>query len=99
MRVGWNARKLVVSCSVLAPLVLAPAAHAGPSESLLASARAEGQLNVIALPRDWCGYGRVIDGFAARYGLRDNELGPDAPSADELKAIRPKRSDADAAPT
>ena len=23
----------------------------------------EGELNVIALPRDWCNYGAVIDGF------------------------------------
>ena len=47
-----------------------------------------GVLTVIALPHDWCGYGKVIDGFKAKYGLKVNELNPDAGSADELEAIR-----------
>ena len=31
--------------------------------ALEAAAKAEGQLTVIALPHDWCGYGDVIDGL------------------------------------
>ena len=62
-------------------------AHA-QSEQLIAAAKAEGQLTVIALPRNWCGYGPIIDAFKARYGIKVNELNPDAGSGDEIEAIK-----------
>jgi putative spermidine/putrescine transport system substrate-binding protein len=63
--------------------------YAGAMEDLEAAANAEGQLTVIALPHDWCGYGDVIAGFKAKYpGITVNELNPDAGSADELEAVR-----------
>jgi putative spermidine/putrescine transport system substrate-binding protein len=69
-----------------------PAAEeaAAPSgmEELIAAAQAEGELTVIALPRDWCNYGEVIDSFSQKYGLKVNELDPNAGSGDELEAIR-----------
>ncbi|HKV43229.1 MAG TPA: ABC transporter substrate-binding protein [bacterium] len=55
---------------------------------LVAAAKREGQLTVIALPHDWCGYGDVINGFKQKYGLRVNELNPDAGSGDEVEAIK-----------
>jgi len=79
---------LLSSATVLASFSPALAA---PSAELIAAAQAEGQLNVIALPRDWCGYGALIDGFAAMYGIRVNELNPNAGSGDELEAIRANR--------
>ncbi|MBI3164797.1 MAG: extracellular solute-binding protein [Anaerolineales bacterium] len=52
-------------------------------------ADASGQLNVIALPHDWCNYGGVIDAFKAKYpDITVNELNPDAGSADEIEAIK-----------
>ncbi len=57
-------------------------------ETLIAAAQAEGTLTTIALPHDWCGYGAVIDGFKAKYGLEVNELDPGAGSGEELEAIR-----------
>ena len=33
------------------------AADAGGMDALVAAAKAEGELNVIALPDDWCNYG------------------------------------------
>jgi len=60
----------------------------GDMAALIAAAQAEGMLTTIALPRDWCNYGEVIDAFAAKYGLQVNELDPNAGSADELEAIR-----------
>ena len=39
----------------------------GDLAGLEAAAKAEGALNVIALPRDWANYGAVIDAFAAKY--------------------------------
>ena len=58
------------------------------SAALIAAAKAEGQLTVIALPHDWCGYGAVIEGFKTKYGLKVNELNPDAGSGDEVEAIK-----------
>ena len=57
-------------------------------DSLVAAAKAEGKLTTIALPHDWCGYGDVIDGFKAKYGMTVNELNPDAGSGDEIEAIK-----------
>ena len=67
---------------------VAAGAHADSLADLEAAAKKEGQLTVIALPHDWCGYGAVIDGFTAKYGLTVNELNPDAGSGDEVEAIK-----------
>ena len=64
----------------------APAATA--MDALVAAAKQEGQLTIIAIPHDWCGYGVVINGFKAKYGLTLNELNPDAGSGDEVAAIK-----------
>jgi putative spermidine/putrescine transport system substrate-binding protein len=54
---------------------------------LVAAAKGEGSLNVIALPRGWCNYGALLDGFKATYGLVVNSINPNGVSADELQAI------------
>jgi putative spermidine/putrescine transport system substrate-binding protein len=67
---------------------IAPSYAAG-LDDLVAAATKEGQLTVIALPHDWCGYGAVIDGFKKKYpGITVNELNPDAGSGDEIQAIK-----------
>lgn len=73
-----------------APATAAPKATAAPSgmDALVAAAKKEAELTVIALPHDWCGYGDVINGFKAKYGLKVNELNPDAGSGDEVEAIK-----------
>jgi len=80
--------KGLTSVSVLAILASTGAAYAEPSAELIAAAKAEGQLTTIALPHDWCGYGDLIEGFKAKYGLTVNELNPDAGSGDEIEAIK-----------
>ncbi|MGO4704432.1 ABC transporter substrate-binding protein [Microvirga sp. 2MCAF38] len=70
------------------------AASAQSMDQLIAAAKKEGQLSVIALPRDWCGYGAVIDSFKAKYGIQVNELNPDAGSGDELEAIKANKGNA-----
>jgi len=64
------------------------AADAGGMDALIAAAKAEGELNVITLPRDWCNYGELIDNFSKKYGIKVNSLNPDGGSADELQAIK-----------
>jgi len=63
------------------------AADAGGMDALIAAAKAEGELNVITLPRDWCNYGELMDNFTAKYGIKVNSLNPDGGSADEIQAI------------
>ncbi len=54
-----------------------------------AGATAETELNVIALPHDWCNYGGVIEAFKVKYpNITVNELNPDAGSGDEIEAIK-----------
>jgi len=57
-------------------------------DALVKAARKEGQLTVIALPRNWLNYGEAIDTFAKKYGIKVNELNPDGGSGDELQAIQ-----------
>ena len=59
----------------------------GSMEELEAAAIAEGQLNVIALPRDWANYGEILDLFAEKYPeITINEQSPDVSSAEEITA-------------
>jgi putative spermidine/putrescine transport system substrate-binding protein len=76
------------SIAVAAVLAFAAPAFAGPLDALVAAAKKEGQLTVIALPHDWCGYGALIDSFKAKYGITVNELNPDGGSGDEIEAIK-----------
>jgi putative spermidine/putrescine transport system substrate-binding protein len=70
-------------------------ASAAPTDELVAAAKAEGHLTVVGLPRDWWGYGDIIDGFKAKYGLGITELMPDAGSAKVINTIRNARDTAD----
>lgn len=83
-------KAFAASVSVTALLATTFAASAQADMAALeAAARQEGQLTTIALPRDWCGYGKIIDAFKAKYPeITVNELNPDAGSADEIEAIK-----------
>jgi putative spermidine/putrescine transport system substrate-binding protein len=59
----------------------------GGMDALVAAAKKEGSLNVITLPRDWAGYGDLMDAFTARYGIKITDANPDGSSADEIAAI------------
>jgi putative spermidine/putrescine transport system substrate-binding protein len=65
-----------------------PAARAQSLDDLVAAAKAEGQLTVIALPHDWCGYGRAIEAFRTKYGLTINELNPNANAGEQIEALK-----------
>jgi len=55
---------------------------------LVAAAKKEGQLNVIALPPDWANYGEIMATFTKKYGIKINSASPNASSAEELQAIK-----------
>jgi putative spermidine/putrescine transport system substrate-binding protein len=69
-----------------------------PDATLLAAAKTEATLNVIALPRDWCNYGQQLDNFKAATGLAINSITPNAGSGDEVTAIKNNPNGGPAAP-
>ncbi len=62
------------------------AADFGGMDALVAAAKNEGELNVIALPPDWANYGAIIKAFSDKYGIKVNSAQPDAASQDEINA-------------
>ena len=64
------------------------AADLGGIDALIAAAKKEGALNIIAVPRDWAGYGAIIDGFTAKYGVKINSENPDGSPSDEINALK-----------
>jgi putative spermidine/putrescine transport system substrate-binding protein len=58
----------------------------GGLDALVAAAKAEGQLNVIALPDNWANYGAIKALFEEKYGITVNSADPDISSAEEIAA-------------
>jgi putative spermidine/putrescine transport system substrate-binding protein len=57
-------------------------------KELVAEAKKEGHLNVIALPRDWANYGAILDTFKRKYGISLTEDNPNGSSSQENQALR-----------
>lgn len=65
------------------------AADMGGMEALVAAAKKEAALNVIALPPDWANYKEILDGFAKKYPeIKITSDQPDASSADEISTAK-----------
>jgi putative spermidine/putrescine transport system substrate-binding protein len=62
-------------------------------KELVAEAKKEGGLNVIALPHDWANYGEMISTFKKKYGLSMDEQNPDGSSAQENQAVQSLKGD------
>ena len=90
-----TSRKTLATTASILAMLTATVAQAEGMADLEAAAKAEGQLTVMALPHDWCGYGAVIAGFKAKYPeITVNELNPDAGSADEVEAVKANKDNA-----
>ncbi|MGV9800019.1 ABC transporter substrate-binding protein [Mycobacterium sp. NPDC003449] len=63
----------------------------GGMDKLIEAAKAEGELNVIALPPDWANYGAIIKAFGDKYGIKVNSAQPDAASQDEINAANQQK--------
>jgi putative spermidine/putrescine transport system substrate-binding protein len=70
------------------------AADLGGMDQLIAAAKQEGELNVIALPPDWANYGKMIETFGKKYGIKINSAQPDGSSQDEINAANQLRGQA-----
>jgi putative spermidine/putrescine transport system substrate-binding protein len=75
------------SCSESIAKTANAATACGGMDALIAAAKAEKELNVIALPPDWANYGAVISGFTAKYGIKVNSANPNGSSQDEVNAF------------
>ena len=96
---------VAAACSQGGPATAGPGGSGGtgavdwtPPADLLNAAKAEGTINTIALPRDWCNYGELIDTFTAKTGLAYNGITPNAGSAQEIDAIKNNPNGGPAAP-
>ncbi|MGV0810447.1 extracellular solute-binding protein [Mycolicibacterium boenickei] len=67
------------------------AADFGGMDKLIEAAKAEGELNVIALPPDWANYGAIIKAFSEKYGIKVNSAQPDASSQEEINAANQQK--------
>jgi putative spermidine/putrescine transport system substrate-binding protein len=61
---------------------------------LIAAAKKEGTLNVIALPPTWANYGNIIKTFQKKYGIKVNSALPDGTSQQEVDAVKQKKGTA-----
>jgi putative spermidine/putrescine transport system substrate-binding protein len=69
------------------------AAASGGMEALVAAAKEEGTLNVIALPPDWANYGEIMSTFQKKYGIKITNDNPNGSSAQENEAVRSLKGD------
>jgi ABC-type Fe3+ transport system substrate-binding protein len=59
----------------------------GGMDALVEAAKAEGTLNVIALPPSWANYDEMLSTFGDKYGIKIDSANPDGSSQDELDAV------------
>jgi putative spermidine/putrescine transport system substrate-binding protein len=64
--------------------------------ALVAAAKKEGTLNVIALPPTWANYGNILKAFTAKYGIKINSALPDGSSQQEVNAVKSQHGTAKA---
>ncbi|PDQ34230.1 MAG: ABC transporter substrate-binding protein [Candidatus Lumbricidophila eiseniae] len=60
----------------------------GGMDGLIAAAKKEGALNIIATPGDWANYQEIFDGFTAKYGIKINSTQDNASSQEEIDAAK-----------
>jgi putative spermidine/putrescine transport system substrate-binding protein len=70
------------------------ASAGGGMSKLVAAAKKEGTLNVIALPPTWANYGNIIKTFTTKYGIKVNSALPDGTSQQEVDTIKQKNGTA-----
>ena len=72
------------------------AADLGGMDQLVAAAKKEGTLNVIALPPTWANYGAILSAFTAKYGIKIDSTLPDGTSQQEVNAVKTENGTAKA---
>jgi putative spermidine/putrescine transport system substrate-binding protein len=70
------------------------ASAGGGMAKLVAAAKKEGTLNVIAVPPTWANYGNIIKTFQQKYGIKVVSALPDGTSQQEVDAVKQKKGTA-----
>ncbi|HEX2903513.1 MAG TPA: ABC transporter substrate-binding protein [Jatrophihabitans sp.] len=65
-------------------------------DALVAAAKKEGALNVIALPPTWANYAAITAAFEQKYGIKITSENPDGSSGDEINALKSTKGQASA---
>src|SRR6202162_4963977 len=60
----------------------------GGLDALVAAAKKEGKLNIMATPPDWANYGTSIDAFSKKYNIKITSANPNGGSQDEIDAVK-----------
>jgi putative spermidine/putrescine transport system substrate-binding protein len=68
----------------------------GGMNALVATAKQEGTLNVIAVPPTWANYGAILSAFTAKYGIKINSANPTGTSQQEVDAVKTENGTAKA---
>jgi len=76
------------TCTAAKAKTATSASDCGGMDALVAAAKAEGKLNIIAVPRTWANYGEIIDGFQAKYSIKITSDNPDGSSQQEVDAVK-----------
>ena len=84
---GSSSNNTSASCSESTAKTATSAAACGGMDALVAAAKGEGKLNIIATPPDWANYGEAINGFKAKYGIDITSDNPNGSSQDEINAV------------
>jgi putative spermidine/putrescine transport system substrate-binding protein len=84
---GGSSNNTSASCSESTAKTATSATACGGMDALVAAAKAEGKLNIIATPPDWANYGEAINGFKAKYGIDITSDNPNGSSQDEINAV------------
>ena len=72
------------------------ASGGGGMNSLVAAAKKEGTLNVIAVPPTWANYGAILSAFTAKYGIKIDSANPTGTSQQEIDAVKTENGTAKA---
>ena len=68
--------------------VATSATAGGGMKPLIAAAKAEGTLNVIALPPSFANYGKILSTFSRLYGIKINPINPFGTSQQEIVQVK-----------
>src|SRR2546423_13180995 len=89
---GGTSNNTSASCSESTAKTATSATACGGMDALVAAAKAEGKLNIIATPPDWANYGEAINGFQAKYGIKITSDNPNGSSPAHIKALTQLRT-------
>lgn len=84
---GGTSNNTSATCSESTAKTATSASACGGMDALVAAAKAEGKLNIIATPPDWANYGAAITAFQSQYNITITSDNPNGSSQDEINAV------------